>query len=505
MGNQYIEAARIYHEITKHSYTSVRSSGTYRLDWDNRPAPYKIYPTAGALALPRELELSAIPALSAIAASVPDGTDGALTLDALTRVLFCTGGLTRSRQVGGEDYHFRAAASAGALYPTEIYLAAGEVEGLEPALYHFSPADLKLRGLRRGDWRAMLSRAAAGRPRVAQARAVIILTSIFWRSAWKYHARAYRYCFWDAGTMIANLIAAAGAEQIGAEIVTAFEDPEIEALLGLDPDREGAVALIALGAGTAASVESPALEPFPFEAIALSTNEVSYEPIVKFHRESRLVTGAEVSEIADATVTGPEPRRDLIRFDPLAAGTAMGLGQTILRRGSTRQFAQAPIRGEELQAILATERTHPHADFPSLIDTYLIVNAVEGLAPGAYFHDRTGGGFELVKAGEFRGQAGYLCLEQPLGMDCSALIVYMADLERALAALGNRGYRDAHLEAGIRGGRAYLGAYALGRGATGLTFYDDDTTKFFEPHASGKSPMLMVAIGVPRTRATDDA
>ncbi len=106
--------------------------------------------------------------------------------------------------------------------------------------------------------------------------------------------------------------------------------------------------------------------------------------------------------------------------------------------------------------------------------------------------------FELLKAGDLRAHAGYLCLEQLLGYDCSALLIYMADLERALEACGNRGYRDAHLEAGILGGRAYLASYALDRGATGLTFYDDETTKFLSPHAAGKSPLLMVAIGVPR-------
>ena len=90
-----------------------------------------------------------------------------------------------------------------------------------------------------------------------------------------------------------------------------------------------------------------------------------------------------------------------------------------------------------------------------------------------------------------------LYLEQSLGADCSALICYIASLDRALVTLGNRGYRDAHLEAGILGGRAYLAAYALGRGASGLTFYDDDTTAFFSPHAAGKSPILMVAVGVP--------
>jgi hypothetical protein len=77
----------------------------------------------------------------------------------------------------------------------------------------------------------------------------------------------------------------------------------------------------------------------------------------------------------------------------------------------------------------------------------------------------------------------------------------MTDLEHGLAALGNRAYRDAHLEAGLHAGRAYLAAYALGRGATGLTFYDDDTTNFFAPHAAGKSPLLMVAIGVPLSAA----
>jgi hypothetical protein len=56
-----------------------------------------------------------------------------------------------------------------------------------------------------------------------------------------------------------------------------------------------------------------------------------------------------------------------------------------------------------------------------------------------------------------------------------------------------------HLEAGLIGGGTYLAAYALGRGATGLTFYDDDTTRFFSPHAAGKSPILMVAVGVPRS------
>ena len=114
------------------------------------------------------------------------------------------------------------------------------------------------------------------------------------------------------------------------------------------------------------------------------------------------------------------------------------------------------------------------------------------------------GALELIKRGDFRREAGYIAPEQPLGADSSVLICYMTDLMHVLGAFGNRGYRDAHLEAGILGGRAYLAAYALDRGATGLTFYDDDTTRFFEPHAAGKSPLLMVAIGVPLSRSTQE-
>ena len=64
-----------------------------------------------------------------------------------------------------------------------------------------------------------------------------------------------------------------------------------------------------------------------------------------------------------------------------------------------------------------------------------------------------------------------------------------------LERFGNRGYRAAQLEGGITGGRLYLAAYALGFGATGLTFFDDEVTDFFSPHAAGKSVMFLTALG----------
>ena len=501
MGNDYIEAARVFHEVTKHSYTSVRSSPHF-LDWDIKPLPYKIYPGAASIPLPRDLNLSSTPTLAALSSYVPADFSAPIDTAALTRILFCADGLTRQKKVGDEDYHFRAAASAGALYPIEIYVAASEVEGLETGLYHFSPADLRMAGLRRGDWRSYIADAAAKRPSIRNARAVIALSAIYWRSEWKYRARAYRYCYWDAGTILANLLAAAAAEEISAEVITAFEDPALETLIGIDGDREGMIALIALGRTDETASQSPAVEPLALETIPLSSHEVAYPDLIKMHHESRLITADEVATVSAAKPLPPKstPRTNALQLETITSEESAGLGETILRRGSSRAFAQEAITAEELATIMAASSDHPQADFPALTDTYLIVNAAEGLEPGAYYYNRDSRAFELLKAGNFRGEAGYLCLEQPLGMDCSALVVYMADLERALTAFGNRGYGDAHLEAGIHGGRAYLAAYSLGRGATGLTFYDDDTTKFFEPHAAGKSPLLMVALGIPRSR-----
>ena len=88
-------------------------------------------------------------------------------------------------------------------------------------------------------------------------------------------------------------------------------------------------------------------------------------------------------------------------------------------------------------------------------------------------------------------------MEQELPVQASVNVYCLADLHSILARFGNRGYRAAQLEGGIIGGKLYLAAYAQRLGATGLTFYDDEVTAFFSPHAAGKSVMFLTAIGHP--------
>jgi hypothetical protein len=151
-----------------------------------------------------------------------------------------------------------------------------------------------------------------------------------------------------------------------------------------------------------------------------------------------------------------------------------------------------------MAAILAYAEAPIPADFGRLTETYVIAHALEGVDPGAYRFSPPGR-FELVERGELRARSVYLCLEQLLGGKGAATLFFLADLERALETLGNRGYRAAQLEAGVRAGRTYLAAYGRGLGATGLTFYDDEVTELLAP-GTAKTPMMCVAVGVDARR-----
>lgn len=168
-------------------------------------------------------------------------------------------------------------------------------------------------------------------------------------------------------------------------------------------------------------------------------------------------------------------------------------GEVFLRRGSIRDFSPESISRDDLVAILAGATGAVPFDVPPSSEFRLIANAVDGLDPGAY-RFRLPDRLELLRAGNFRRAAGYLVLEQPLGALAAAVLFALVDLDAVLARHGNRGYRAAQLEAGIRIGRVYLGAFTRGLGATASTFYDDDVTAFLAPEER-LSPMLCVAVG----------
>ncbi len=508
MSNRNLEEARHYHTATKHSYTSVRAK-THYLDWQNKPALYKIYPEVDLFPLPTDFPKPEGDTLTALQTfAVPPEQNTPVTLSKLAQILFFAAGLTKKRDYPGGAYHFRAAPCAGALYPIEIYLEVSEaIDALPPGLYHFSPKHFGLGCLRKGEHKGVLYQATAGHAAIHAAPVTFIFTGIYWRSAWKYQSRAYRYCFWDSGAIAAHVLALAAALSVSACVVTGFVDSMIERLLGIDKKREGGLFCIPVGHSSSLPlpVEHEQIPSLTVKALSLSPEEVEYPLIARLHTASSLETPEEVRTWR----SNPLPLRtaeqnDLISLRPLPVPErpVAPLGEVILKRGSARRFLLKSISFSQLSTLLDTVTQGIPADFlqkkkSSLLDLYLISNAVEGLPAGAYYFHPAKPGLYSLKKGNFREEAGYLCLEQPLGATASVVFFWLTNFGDLLEGFGNRGYRVAQLEAGITGGKLYLASYALGLGATGLTFYDDDVVNFFSPHAEGKIPLFVVAIGVP--------
>ncbi len=503
MSNRDLQLAWRYHDFTKHSFQSVRANPHY-LDWGNQPVPFKIYPTLEPMPLPREVPQTGVAALSAIAET--PRAQGAVvpSLGDLARLLYFTAGITKRRPYPGGEFYFRAAACTGALYEIELYLVITNLPDLEAGLYHFGPAEFGLRKLRSGDFRAVLATATAGNPAVARAPVIMVCTGTFWRNAWKYQARTYRHFGWDNGTMHANLLAMCTSLGLPASIVMGFEDDPVNALLSVDTQREVAFSIVPLGAIPEAPPPPPTVEPLKLEVLPVSSHEVDYPAMREMHAASSLAGDDEARSWREQRTPEPKPTpsADLIELQPLTEEELPRdpIERVILRRGSTRKFAPQPITFAQLCTMLDYSTRGFPADFHNpagalLNDMYLIVNAVDGLVSGAYSFHRDRRALEPLKEGKFRKEAAYLGLEQDLPGDAAADVFFLADLKAVFSAYGNRGYRAVQTEAGILGGKLYLAAYALGLGATGLTFYDDDVVNFFSPHAQGKSAIFLVALG----------
>ena len=488
-----------YHNDTKHSEQSIRSNAHY-LDWDNKPIPFKIYNSLDPILLPREADQTGVTALSAVAQStlerntekIPDTAD-------LSRLLYFSAGITKIKRYPGGEVFFRAASCTGALYEIDLYLVCGDLPGLPAGVYHFGPHDLALRLLRQGDFRPAVAQSTASEETVAHAPLTIVCTGTFWRNAWKYRTRTYRHFGWDNGTLLANLLAMSTALGLPARLIMGFVDSEINRLLDLDTDREVAFSMVSLG--HTSEKTNPALMELPalnYSILPLSEREVDYPELRHVHAASSLVSSEDVQQwragagATPSSMTASEPVPETAPQDPIE--------QVILRRASSRRFKRDSITLAQLQTMLRCATQGIDADFlaspaEQLNELYVIVNAVEGVEPGAYYFRRSDGTLELLKSGDFRADATYLDLGQALAGDASAAVFMMADLNSILNRFGNRGYRAVQTEAGVIGGKLYLAAYAQHLGASGLTFFDDDVTAFFSPHAAGKSTIFLVAIG----------
>jgi SagB-type dehydrogenase family enzyme len=166
-----------------------------------------------------------------------------MALEELSRLLHYGGGITAERW----GNRLRAAPSAGALYPIEVYPVIHRVQGLEPGLYHYRVQDHALELLRTADLTGEIVRHGLAQGFLGEANLVLVLTAIFQRLRWKYQERTYRYALLEAGHLGQNVYLAATSMGMGACAVGAFLDEELNGMLGIDGRGEAAIYLLAIG------------------------------------------------------------------------------------------------------------------------------------------------------------------------------------------------------------------------------------------------------------------
>lgn len=163
--------------------------------------------------------------------SVRDFAAQPLARAQLGQILWAAQGIT------GRRWPMRTAPSAGGLYPLEVFVIAGQVDGLEDGIYRYRPAGHGLARVKDGDHRRALARAALGQGWIAQAPATLVIAGVVARTAAKYGRRAERYMFMEAGHVAQNVYLQAQTEGLGTTAVGAFQDSAVKALMGMSADE----------------------------------------------------------------------------------------------------------------------------------------------------------------------------------------------------------------------------------------------------------------------------
>jgi nitroreductase len=517
MADEALTTVLDYHERTKHHPHRYAASLGY-LDWANQPDPFRTY--AGAAVTPLPLTAAALEARYE-ALYIPGAVGPEpLTVESVGAFFELALGLSAWKKAGTTRWALRCNPSSGNLHPTEGYLIGRGISGVADGVHHYVSRD-----------HALEHRCHAVPP-LPDGAFLLGLASIYWREAWKYGERAFRYCQHDIGHAIAAARYAAATLGWSALLLDAPGDDDIAALLGLDRaedfaeaerehpeallliqraslslpvDLEGVVAATGLGTWRgAANRLSDEHYPWPMiEAVATATKA---RPVtaVEATMISRPSSVGKQSAVADQPSTADSRGRIADRRRPSPDGPSASA--IIRQRRSAVAFdghtgLTAAGFYQMLERLLPRERTPPWDALPwtPLIHPMLLVHRVESLTPGLYAAPREAAATErlraatdpgflwqrppscppglelyLLKEGDALGVARTISCHQEIAADGVFTLGMMADYERILAERGAWWYRRLFWEAGVLGQALYLEAEAIGIRATGIGCYFDD-------------------------------
>jgi len=517
-----------YHDQTKHHFHRFARSLGY-LDWASQPDPFRRYRGAPTIDLPHK----------ALAVNVPydalfDGSQrpSPMSDHSIGEFFRCSMGLSAWKQHGATRWALRVNPSSGNLHPTEAYLIR------QGHVYHYAPHDHALEercvfgppetiadsGANRGTDRAAdhADHAVYHDAGDSDSSFLVALTSIYWREAWKYGERAFRYCQHDVGHAIGALRLGAALLGWRLALLPRWSDAQMAALLGLDRDadydgaeREEPECLAVVTAGD--PLYWLERDPVPFAEAAADgswsgvANQLSAE-----HTEWIAIDEASVA----TRYPGRAPATPRIWSEP----TWTGQGAAVSRRGALHARSVMLARRSALafdshgslgrDAFFAMlDRLRPAAppwdaiDWPPHVHLVLFVHRVEGLVPGVYAYLRDGvvrtewqqamrsdflwepisaseqhdpsaqrepNGLFLLVPIDCRHVASRLSCDQDIAADGYFSLAMIARMDMSLGERGEWCYRRLFWECGLIGQVLYLEAEAAGGRATGIgCFYDD--------------------------------
>lgn len=482
--------AQHYHKRTKYDPKTIHTKGK-PLDWNQQPAPFKEYKIGASIDLK--------PYLTDKPEKFAQDPSGQWW-QRLSQLLFCSYGLTGMIQTGGDPHYLRAAPSAGGLYPAELYLISRGTPLLPAGLYNYHARTHSLINFWDNDVWNKLQVACFWHPVLENTQMALVVSAVFYRSAWRYHDRAYRRIFLDTGHLLGNIELSGAINDFRPHLIGSFMDEAVNQALYLDSDQEGAIAVLPLADLLEVRQNLPLTK-----TITAAPTQSSYPAIADgdllhyFHQATQLEFNPTIKVNWKLSPTEGQ-RTDKYNFPfctkiatdtpPLQWGEHLAdLEHTILRRRSTRAYTGESLTLGELKQLLhftyqpqsyRDQGLDGNPDFfdASLVETFIVVSSVAGLEEGCYYYAPNAQELRQIRFKNFRQELHFLCLGQDLGRDAAVVLFHTADLRTAVAAYGDRVYRYLHMDAGHLGQRLNLAAIHLGLGVSGIGgFFDDQVNE----------------------------
>ncbi len=479
-----------YHQRTKHQLDRYARSPGF-MDWRNQPNPFRFFEGARRLQLPLLGESAGAPYGVLFDAPVLDPQP--FELQTLAALLELSMGLSAWKQYGTSEWSLRMNPSSGNLHPTECYLLLPACEGVPACIAHYNAF------LHCLEIRSELD-AAAAETLNGMEGCGIILSSVFWREAWKYGERAFRYTQHDIGHALGGLRFSAALNGWKLSVRPEVSDATLDRLLGFQTDRQ-------------VPGEQESADCFCWVSFSDQTDRKVVEWLSELqapvytdtpNQLSPAVVDWPVIEAAAGLVASPGYPRQAVEASRLVSqeSSSHSAESMIRQRRSAQAFepATSGMPAEAFREILSATLPRTGAPFDVLatataIHLFVFVHRVEGIQAGLYCLLRNDSDLQalrsccndhflwqqvdqqmplyLLQPGDYRAVAESVSCHQAIAGDSAFSLGMLARFEPLLSDAPWL-YPSLFWEAGLVGQVLYLEAEDKGFRGTGIGCYFDD-------------------------------